>query len=71
MPNNTSSLDRIQQLKAEITSLEQAAIQELMDSGVKTQNEYFLAGAMDIMVKSGCIFHTAPVFYISCREIPF
>jgi len=28
---NTSSLDRIQQLKAEIASLEQAAIQELMD----------------------------------------
>ncbi len=30
MPN-TSSLERIQQLKAEIASLEQAAIQELMD----------------------------------------
>jgi hypothetical protein len=31
MPNNTSSIDRIQQLKAEIASLEQAAISELME----------------------------------------
>src|SRR6187397_299018 len=31
MSNNTSSLDRIQQLKAEIASLEQAAISELME----------------------------------------
>jgi predicted nucleic acid-binding Zn-ribbon protein len=31
MPNNSSSLDRIQQLKAEIASLEQAAISELME----------------------------------------
>ena len=31
MSNNSSSLDRIQQLKAEIASLEQAAIQELME----------------------------------------
>jgi len=31
MSTTTSSLDRIQQLKTEIASLEQAAIQELMD----------------------------------------
>jgi hypothetical protein len=31
MSNNTSSLDRIHQLKAEIAALEQAAIQELME----------------------------------------
>ena len=31
MPATTSSLDRIQQLKAEIASLEQTAIQELME----------------------------------------
>ena len=31
MPTPASSLDRIQQLKAEIVSLEQAAIQELME----------------------------------------
>jgi len=38
MPN-TSSLDRIQQLKAEIASLEQAAIQELMDRRNALTNE--------------------------------
>ncbi len=31
MPTPTSSLERIQQLKAELASLEQAAIQELME----------------------------------------
>lgn len=39
MSNNTSSLDRIQQLKAEIASLEQAAIQELMDRRNGLTNE--------------------------------
>lgn len=38
MPNS-SSLDRIQQLKAEIATLEQAAIQELMDRRNALTNE--------------------------------
>ena len=39
MSNNTSSLDRLQQLKAEIASLEQAAVQELMDRRNALTNE--------------------------------
>lgn len=39
MSSNLSSLERIQQLKAEIASLEQAAIQELMDRRNALTNE--------------------------------
>ena len=38
-----------------------SAIQELMDNKIMTKNEYFLADAMDIMVKRGLKFRTAPV----------
>lgn len=38
-----------------------SAIQELMDRKIMTKNEYFLADAMDIMVKRGLKFRTAPV----------
>ncbi|MEP7286316.1 MAG: sugar phosphate nucleotidyltransferase [Chloroflexota bacterium] len=45
------------------------AIQELMDLKKMTKNEYFLADAMDIMVKSGCIFRTAPVsVWLDCGK---
>jgi glucose-1-phosphate thymidylyltransferase len=37
------------------------AIQQQMDEGQKKGNEYFLANAMDIMVKSGCKFRVEQV----------
>jgi glucose-1-phosphate thymidylyltransferase len=45
------------------------AIQELMDRKIMTKNEYFLADAMDIMVKQGQKFRTAPVsVWLDCGK---
>jgi glucose-1-phosphate thymidylyltransferase len=45
------------------------AIQEIMDRNIMTKNEYYLADAMDVMVKQGQKFRTAPVsVWLDCGK---
>ncbi len=45
------------------------AIQHTMDSGMVTKGEYYLADAMDVMVKSGLKFRTQPVsVWLDCGK---
>lgn len=45
------------------------AVQKLMDQKIMTKGEYFLADAMDLMVKSGLKFRTAPVsVWLDCGK---
>src|SRR5205823_6026907 len=46
------------------------SIKELMDRKIMTKNEYFLADAMDLMVKAGIKFRTEPVsVWLDCGTL--
>ena len=59
MSNTTTSLDRIQQLKAEITKLEQGALQELMEKRNALSHELATVDA-EIAKLTGKPVHTKP-----------